>query len=185
MSSLFNLSCCIFYHSIRIKLSHTIKHRLLGAKEQQDLGGAAGNILQILANLPEFLRKPMLQKRLSEFFDMAEKERQETIALALAAAPTIDQQKLSVLVKTWLEVLAGFDAEKRTSIFEVYCSQIAKQPESLQRLNFRSLTDTFLSLGEKEREILADSFKEVLFAFPKREKVLAAVPDYSRKALGL
>lgn len=84
---------------------------------QQDLGGAAGNIIQILANLPEFLRKPMLQKRLSEFFDMAEQERQETIALALAAAPTIDPQKLSVLVKTWLEVLAGFDAEKRTAIF--------------------------------------------------------------------
>jgi hypothetical protein len=153
--------------------------------QQQDLGGAAGNIIQILANLPEFLRKPMLQKRLSEFFDMAEQERQETIALALAAAPTIDPQKLSVLVKTWLEVLAGFDAEKRTAIFRVYCSQMTKQPESLQRLNFQSLTDTFQSLGDREREILADSFKEVLFAFPKRDKVLAVIPDYSRKALGL
>lgn len=127
----------------------------------------------------------MLQKRLSEFFDMAEPERQETIALALAAAPTIDQQKLSVLVKTWLEVLAGFDAEKRTAIFSVYCSQITKQPESLQRLNFQSLTNTFMSLGDREREILTDSFKEVLFIFPKREMVLAAIPDYSRKALGL
>lgn len=127
----------------------------------------------------------MLQKRLSEFFDMAEKERQETIALALAAAPTIEPQKLSVLVKTWLEVLAGFDAEKRTAIFSIYCSQIIKQPESLQRLNFQSLTDTFQSLGDREREILADSFKEVLFAFPRREKILAAIPDYSRKALGL
>jgi hypothetical protein len=157
----------------------------LSGRRQQDLGGAAGNIIQILANLPEFLRKPMLQKRLSEFFDMAEPERQETIALALAAAPTIDQQKLSVLVKTWLEVLAGFDAEKRTAIFSVYCSQIAKQPESLQRLNFQSLTNTFMSLGDREREILTDSFKEVLFIFPKREIVLAAIPDYSRKALGL
>jgi hypothetical protein len=152
---------------------------------QQDLGGAAGNIIQILANLPEFLRKPMLQKRLSEFFDMAEQERQETIALALTAAPTIDPQKLSVLVKTWLEILAGFDADRRTAIFGVYCSQVARQPESLQRLNFQSLTDTFMSLGDKEREILTDSFKEVLFTFPKREKVLAAIPDYSKKALGL
>jgi len=116
---------------------------------------------------------------------MAEQERQETIALALAAAPTIDPQKLSVLVKTWLEVLAGFDAEKRTAIFSVYCSQITKQPESLQRLNFQSLTNTFMSLGDREREILTDSFKEVLFIFPKREMVLAAIPDYSRKALGL
>lgn len=154
-------------------------------QQQQDLGKAAGNIIQILANLPEFLRKPMLQKRLSEFFEMAENERQETIALALAAAPAIDPQKLSTLVKTWLEVLAGFDAERRTAIFGVYCSQVAKQPESLQRLNFQSLADTFQSLGGREREILADSFKEVLFAFPKREKVLAAIPEYPRKVLGL
>ena len=41
-----------------------------------DLGGAAGNIIQILANLPDFLRKPMLQKRLTEFFDMAPAEKQ-------------------------------------------------------------------------------------------------------------
>jgi hypothetical protein len=155
------------------------------SEQQQNLGGAAGNIIQILANLPEFLRKPMLQKRLSEFFDMAEPERQETIALALAAAPTVDPKKLSVLVKTWLEVLAGFDAEKRTAIFGIYCNQITKQPGSLQSLNFQSLTDTFQSLGEREREILVDSFKEVLFAFPKRERILAVIPDYSKRVLGL
>lgn len=151
----------------------------------QDLNGAAGNIIQILANLPDFLRRPMLQKRLTEFFGMDERDRQETIALALTAAPTIDPAKLSVLVKTWLEVLAGFDASQRTAIFSVYCRQILLQPESLQKLNFQALTATFTSLGEKERQILADSLKEVLFSLPNRERLLDLIPEQPKKALGL
>lgn len=151
----------------------------------QDLNGAAGNIIQILANLPDFLRRPMLQKRLTEFFGMNERDKQDTIALALSAAPTIEPAKLSVLVKTWLEVLAGFDASQRTAIFSVYCRQMLLQPESLQKLNFQALTATFMSLGERERSILADSFKEVLFSLPKRERLLALIPEPSKKALGL
>ena len=150
-----------------------------------DLGQAAGNIIQILANLPDFLRKPMLQKRLSEFFDMSEADRQETIALALSAAPTMEPAKLAILVKTWLEVLAGFDAADRAAIFGTYCKQILKQPEPLQNLNFQALTDTFLSLGEKERQILADTFKEVLLGMPKRNELLKLIPEYPQRALGL
>lgn len=150
-----------------------------------DLSGAAGNIIQILANLPDFLRRPMLQKRLNEFFDMDEQDRQETIGLALSAAPTIDPAKLSVLVKTWLEVLAGFDSSQRLAIFSTYCKQILVQPESLQKLNFQSLTATFQSLGEKEQQVLADSLKEVLFSIPNKERFLALVPEPTKKVLGL
>ncbi len=151
----------------------------------QDLGGAAGNIIQILASLPDFLRKPMLQKRLTEFFDMADSEKQETIALALSAAPGIDQKKLAVLVKTWLEVLAGFDADRRTTIFRIYCRQIASKPDSISSLDFQALCGAFLSLGEKEREILSDSFKEVLLSVPARDKILAAIPEYPKRVIGL
>ncbi len=153
--------------------------------DQENLRGAASNIIQILANLPDFLRKPMLQKRLKEFFAMSEADRQETISLALSAAPTIDSAKLSILVKTWLEVLAGFDAGKRTIIFGTYCQQIVKQPERLQQLNLQRLTETFLSLDDRQREILADSFKEVLISFPKKDQILRLIPDYSKRVLGL
>lgn len=152
---------------------------------QQDLGGAAGNIIQILANLPDFLRKPMLQKRLNEFFEMSDVDKQDTISLALSAAPTIEPAKLSVLVKTWLEVLAEFDADKRALMFAAYCGQIVKQPEPLQKLNFSSLTETFLSLGERQREILADTFKEVLIGLPRRDEILRLIPEYPRRAIGI
>lgn len=146
---------------------------------------AAGNIIQILANLPDFLRKPMLQKRLQEFFGMSGADQQETIALALAAASCIEPAKLAVLVKTWLEVLAGFDSEQRSLIFSTYCQQILAQPASVQKLNFQSLTDTFASLEERKQEILADTFKEVLLGLPKRNEILALIPDHSKRALGL
>lgn len=152
---------------------------------QENLRGAAGNIIQILANLPDFLRKSMLQKRLKEFFAMSEADRQETISLALSAAPTIESTKLSILVKTWLEVLAGFDASERTIIFGTYCQQIVRQPERLQQLNLQRLTETFLSLDDRQREILADSFKEVLISFPKRDQILRLIPDYSKSVIGL
>lgn len=145
----------------------------------------AGNIIQILASLPDFLRKPMLQSRLKEFYSMDDVTKRETISMALAAAPTIDPHKLGVLFKTWLELLSGLEPEKRATMFRTYCEQILAQPESAAKVDFRGLTDIFSSLPEKQRELLKDSLHEVLFAMPNREAILRLVPDYSLKVLKL
>jgi hypothetical protein len=147
--------------------------------------GAAGNIIQILASLPDFLRKPMLQGRLHEFFAMSEQDRQEMIKTALTAAPAIDPAKLAVLVRTWLEVLCEFEPEKRMTIFGNYANQALKNPELVAKLDFASLTRTFLSLDEKEKEKITDSLHEVLFAIPERAGVLKLIPEDSRRALKL
>ncbi len=146
---------------------------------------AAGNIIQILANLPDFLRKPMLQNRLKEFYAMNDDDRRETISMALSGAPTIDPNKLSVLFRTWLEVLSEFDAEKRAIMFQTYCKQILANTRQVEKLDFRSLTATFLSLDQKQRERLTDSLQEVLFSFPNRNEILRLVPEDSLQAIGL
>jgi hypothetical protein len=146
---------------------------------------AAGNIIQILADLPDFLRKPILQNRLKEFYAMSEDDRRETISMALSAAPTIDQNKLSVLFRTWLEILSEFDAEKRAIMFQTYCMQILASPHSLEKLDLKSLTATFLSLDQKQRERIIDSLHEVLFSFPNKNEIFKAVPEDSLKAVGL
>lgn len=146
---------------------------------------AAANIIQILANLPDFLRKPMLQGRLKEFFAMNEEDRRETIAMALDAAPTIDPGKLSVLVKTWLEVISEFEPSQRAALFGVYSRQVLANPSALGRLDFGSLTRTFVSLGEKQRQAITDSLHEVLFATPSRERLLALIPEETQRALRL
>ena len=43
----------------------------------------AGNIIVNLANLPDFLRKPILKKRMMEFFSLSESEKNEIINNAL------------------------------------------------------------------------------------------------------
>jgi hypothetical protein len=146
---------------------------------------AASNIIQILANLPDFLRKPMLQNRLKEFYTMSDSHRRETIGMALSAAPTIDPSKLSVLFRTWLEILSEFDAESRATMFQTYCQQILSSPRSIERLDFKSLTATFMSLDQKQRERISDSLHEVLFSLPNRNEILKIVPEDSLKAVGL
>lgn len=149
------------------------------------MSNAAGNIIQILANLPEFLRKPILQNRLKEFYAMSDEDKRETISLALSAAPGIDQAKLSVLFRTWLEILSEFDPEKRAIMFQTYCKQILSNPHSIEKLDFKSLTTTFLSLEQKQRERIMDSLKEVLFSLPSRNEIIKMVPEDSLKAAGL
>ena len=146
---------------------------------------AAGNILQILANLPDFLRKPMLQSRLKEFYAMSDDDRGETISMALSAAPGIEPAKLAVLFRTWLEILSEFDSEKRATMFQIYCKQILSNPMSVEKLDFKSLTATFLSLDQRQRERITDSLHEVLFSLPNRSEILKLVPEASLKAIGL
>jgi hypothetical protein len=149
------------------------------------MSNAAGNIIQILANLPDFLRKPMLQNRLKEFYAMSDNDKSETISMALSAAPTIDQNKLSVLFRTWLEILSEFDTEKRAIMFQTYCKQILQNTHLIEKLNFGSLTATFLSLNPKQQERLTDSLQEVLFSFPNRYEILKLLPEDSLKAVRL
>lgn len=150
-----------------------------------DNNNASGSIIQILANLPDFLRKPMLQSRLREFYTMSDSDKGETINMALSASSAIDQNKLAVLFRTWLEVLSEFDANKRIMMFQTYCQQIILNPHSLQRLDLNLLTATFLSLESKKRELIADSLYEALFSLHDRDKILSLIPDDFLKAIGL
>jgi hypothetical protein len=145
----------------------------------------AGNILQILASLPDFLRRPMLYSRLKEFYAQNDENKRETIRMALSAAATIDQSKLAILFRTWLELLSEFDSDKRTIMFQTYCMQILSNPASLEKLNLKLLTSTFLSLDQKQQERITDSLHEVLLSLPNRNKILKLVPEESLKAIGL
>ena len=76
-----------------------------------------------------FCENQCSQNRLKEFYEMRDDEKRETISMALAAVPTIDPNKLSILFKTWLELLSEFDAEKRGLMFQTYCRQILANPQ--------------------------------------------------------
>jgi hypothetical protein len=147
----------------------------------------AGNIIQILAGLPEFLRKPMLKNRLNDFFALPDTDKRETVTNALNAAPTIDFKVLSNLVKTWMEVLCEFDEEKRKNMFSTYVDVIADSPNTLSKLNVDGLISIFDAMPENSRQLLAGSLQSLTQNLPqdKKTRFLGAIPANAKKVLQL
>ena len=145
----------------------------------------AGNIIQILANMPNFLRKSMLRGKVQEFYSMRNLDKHETISTALKALPSLEGRKLSVLTKTWLEVLSEFEGLKITVILRVYCEELLRNPQILEKLEIELMIDVFSSLPDKCKEKLADCLKEVIFSFPEIDEILKIIPKPALEILNI
>ena len=147
----------------------------------------AGNIIQILAGLPEFLRRPMLKNRMNEFSTLSDIDKKEIVTNALNAAPAIDFTILSNLTKTWMEVLCEFDEEKRRKIFHAYVDVIVDCPDRLSKLNIDGLLSLFNSMPENSKQLLAGSLRDLIQNLPQNRKArfLDVVPENAKKTLQL
>jgi len=147
----------------------------------------AGNIIVILANLPEFLRTPILKKRMLEFFSMSELERVEIISNALEAGPTIPYPSFSKLFKTWLEVLTGISEDQRTLMFSSYIKEIINAPQKLINFNLDGILEIFLSLDNSKKEIIANSVKRIISQLDENQKrkLFLIIPENAKKQLGI
>ena len=121
----------------------------------------AGNIIVNLASLPDFLRTPILKKRMTEFFSKNEDEKEEIIINALNAGPTIPFPNFSKLFKTWLEVLAAIDNENREDMFSNYLKHILASPEKIILFNLDAIFEIFLQVDKEKQQILKSSIKTV------------------------
>jgi hypothetical protein len=147
----------------------------------------AGNIIVVLANLPEFLRTPILKKRMLEFFSMSELEKVEIISNALEAGPTIPYPSFSKLFKTWLEVLTSISEDQRTLMFSSYIKEITNAPQKLINFNLDGILEIFLSLDNSKKEILANSVKRIISQLEENRKrrLYLIIPENAKKHLGL
>ncbi|HLC09570.1 MAG TPA: hypothetical protein VJJ01_00435 [Nitrosopumilaceae archaeon] len=143
----------------------------------------AGNIIVILSNLPEFLRKPILQKRLMEFFSMSPSDKVEIINNALAAGPTIPFDKFTRLFKTWLEVLSNFSEEHRTEMFVSYITEIIANPHKLVSFNLDGILEIFLSLTPDQSNTISNSIKNIVNTLDDdmKKRLSMIVPTRARK----
>jgi hypothetical protein len=138
---------------------------------------ASVDILQIVANLPEFLRKPIIRKKLNEFYSLDEPSKFETISMILRGSSSIESNKLYSLIKTWLEILTELESNQVTEIFRVYCEVLLINHICLEKLNIRPLVDAYLKLENKNKKKLSDCLKEVIFLFPNRTEISKAIPQ--------
>jgi len=147
----------------------------------------AGNIIVILANLPDFLRTPILKKRMIEFFLMTDEEKNEIVSNALEAGPTIPFPNFSKLFKTWLQVLSTFSEEQRTTLFLSYITQFIDSPEKLINFNLDGILETYLTLDESQQKIIASSVQGIFLKLDEKSKKLLymLMPDNIKNHLGV
>jgi len=145
----------------------------------------AGNIIVNLASLPDFLRNPILKKRMMEFFSLSEPERNEVINNALEAGPTIPFPNFSKLFKTWLKILATLSEEQREGLFSAYIQEISQSPQKLITFNLDGILEVFLTLEENEKELISSTIKKIINNLDSEQKrrVLLVIPDNAKKHL--
>lgn len=146
----------------------------------------AGNIIVNLASLPDFLRTPILKKRMLEFFSMNNSEKEEIIINALEAGHTIPFPNFAKLFKTWLEVLCTLTEENRYDMFSNYFKQIMKKPQKIILFNLDGIFEIFLQLENSKQQILSKSIKNVFERLDEEDKrrMVLLTPEIAKKTIG-
>jgi len=147
----------------------------------------AGNIIVILANLPDFLRKPILKKRMSEFYSMSDQERNVLIENALEAGPTIPFPNFLKLFKTWLEVLADETEENRKILVSSYVNEVTNFPQKLIAFNLDGMLEIYLTLDDSKKMIINNSLKLIIEKLESdaKRKLILLIPNVLKNELGV
>ena len=147
----------------------------------------AGNIIVILANLPDFLRKPILKKRMSEFYSMSDQERNVLIENALEAGPTIPFPNFLKLFKTWLEVLADETEENRKILVSSYVNEVTNFPQKLIAFNLDGMLEIYLTLDDSKKMIMNNSLKLIIEKLESdaKRKIMLIIPNMLKNELGV
>ena len=142
----------------------------------------AGNIIVNLASLPDFLRTPILKKRMIEFFSKEEEDKKEIIYNALEAGPTIPFLNFSKLFKSWLKIIASLSEEHREGMFLAYIKQSLLDPEKLIAFNLDGILEMFLQLEEKEKETIAKTIQKIIGSLneQERKRILIMIPNNAK-----
>jgi hypothetical protein len=145
----------------------------------------AGNIIVNLASLPDFLRTPILKKRMIEFFSKSELDKKEIINNALEAGPTIPFLNFSKLFKSWLKIIANLSEEHREGMFVAYITQSLLSPEKLISFNLDGILEIFLELEENEKEVISNTIKRIIGNLndEERKRILIMIPNNAKNHL--
>lgn len=147
----------------------------------------AGNIIVNLANLPDFLRKPILKKRMEEFFTLSAPDQMEIINNALEAGPTIPFPNFAKLFATWLEILSAMPEEKRIGLASAYVFEVLRNPQKLILFNLDGILEVFLSLDKSSQDSIAESVQKIFSGLSEQQKrqLFLIIPNSAKERLGL
>jgi hypothetical protein len=143
------------------------------------------DIILILSQLPEFLRKSMVRSRLQEFCAKDSKTREEFIDSILYGLSTADKDSLKKVIRTWLGVVSELESSKISTIFSPYINRYEKDPSLCDSEYFAILLEAYQSLEENQRAILRDCLVEVVLNQHRSRWIVCTLPKKVRSALHL
>ena len=147
----------------------------------------AGNIIVNLSSLPDFLRKPILRRRMAEFFTMPEAEKDEIVQNALEAGPGIPFHSFARLFQTWLEGLCALPAAQREELLSRYVREVARNPQKLAPFNLDGMLESYRKLGAAEMETVGSAAGGILSGLEPAERriMLMMIPDGAKPHLNM
>lgn len=142
----------------------------------------AGSVISSLASLPDFLRKPILSKRLREFYSLSGPEKDEIVRDALLAGHQLPFHIFEKLFAAWLDVLSGFAEQERVEIFSRYLRQAAREPGCVVRFHLDGMLGSLLSMDAEKRGRICASVRGAVEGLGQKERrtVEALVPGSAR-----
>jgi hypothetical protein len=143
------------------------------------------DIILILSQLPEFLRKSMMRSRLQEFCAKDSKTREEFIDSILDGLSTADKDSLKKVIRTWLGVVSELESSEISTIFSPYINRYEKDPSLCDNEYFAILLEAYQSLEENQRAILRDCLVEVILNQHRSGWIACTLPKKVRSALHL
>jgi hypothetical protein len=144
---------------------------------------ATESIIQTLVDLPEFLRRPILESRVKEFFSLDIQDKYEIISSILNTVPLFESRKISPLVKTWFLVLSNLDSVLIVEMLRLYCHKIKNSPVIIQKMPMKEIIEMFSVLESAQRKKIADCLKEAILSFPDASKIINLIPESGLSAL--
>ena len=143
------------------------------------------DIMNTLIGLPDYLRKPVLEGRLKEFYTLDVEDKHEIVAGVLRTIPLLEEKKISDLIKTWMVVLSSFDGANIVEMLRIYCQELGNDPTIIQRIQINMVIKTFNGMKDTQREKLADCLKEAILTFPNRNMIIDLIPPSGLQVLGM
>jgi hypothetical protein len=143
------------------------------------------DIILILSQLPEFLRKSMMRSRLQEFCAKDSKTREEFIDSILDGLSTADKDSLKKVIRTWLGVVSTLESSEISTIFSPYIKRYEKDPSLCESEYSANLLEAYQSLEENQRAILRDCLVEVALNQHRSRWIVCTLPKKGRSALQL
>ena len=143
----------------------------------------SGDILRILSNVPEHLRKSIILNKISEFSSLTDKQKSETISSVLDGYRNLNSTHLIPVLTTCFQIISTLDARIIVDTFYIYFETFLLNPELVQSVELEPIMETLKRLSINQRHLLVDCYFEALLLHHDRDRLKSMTPEFALEFL--